>query len=174
MTHLWGSQVRAWVGDLRNLVPNQTFLWFSNWNHLEAFQNLAESSSPLETPSGGWGVAKRGPMTPPRSQDGESATPAHHTVLLGTSAPPLTQYPSPRLQPAVSGGPGLLLRLLGGSAVKNPPAVQETQVQSLGQEEPMEEGTATHSSLLLSLPGGTSGKEPACRLGRRESRRFHP
>ena len=35
--------------------------------------------------------------------------------------------------------------------VKNPTAVQEpqeTQVQSLGQEDPLEEGTANHSSIL--------------------------
>ena len=39
----------------------------------------------------------------------------------------------------------------GGSAVKNPPVLQETQemwVQSLGQEEPMEKGMATDSSIL--------------------------
>ena len=33
-------------------------------------------------------------------------------------------------------------------AVKNPPAVQETQVQSLGQEDPLEDGMALHSSIL--------------------------
>ena len=41
--------------------------------------------------------------------------------------------------------------LPGGSAVKNLPAMQgsqETQVQSLGQKDPLEEGTATHSSIL--------------------------
>ena len=33
--------------------------------------------------------------------------------------------------------------------VKNtPPAVQETQVQSLGWEDPLEKGMATHSSIL--------------------------
>jgi len=32
--------------------------------------------------------------------------------------------------------------------VKNPPAVQETWVQSLGWEDPLEKGTATHSSIL--------------------------
>ena len=35
--------------------------------------------------------------------------------------------------------------------IKNSPAVQEmqeSQVQSLGQEEPLEEGMATHSSIL--------------------------
>ena len=31
--------------------------------------------------------------------------------------------------------------------VKNPPAIQETQVQSLGQEDPLEKGMATHSSI---------------------------
>ena len=32
--------------------------------------------------------------------------------------------------------------------VKNPPAVQETLVQFLGWEDPLETGTATHSSIL--------------------------
>ena len=32
--------------------------------------------------------------------------------------------------------------------VKNLPAVQETQVQSLGQEDSLEKGVATHSSIL--------------------------
>ena len=32
--------------------------------------------------------------------------------------------------------------------VKNLPAVQETQVQSLGLEDPLEKGMATHSRIL--------------------------
>ena len=32
--------------------------------------------------------------------------------------------------------------------VKNLPAMQETQVQSLGQEDPLEKGMGTHSSIL--------------------------
>ena len=32
--------------------------------------------------------------------------------------------------------------------VKNPPAMQETQVLSLGQEDPLEKGMATDSSVL--------------------------
>ena len=32
--------------------------------------------------------------------------------------------------------------------VKNLPAIQETQVWSLGQEDPLEKGMATHSSIL--------------------------
>ena len=34
---------------------------------------------------------------------------------------------------------------LGAQAVKNPPAVQETWVHSLGREDPLEEGMATQS-----------------------------
>ena len=32
--------------------------------------------------------------------------------------------------------------------VKNPPAMQETRIRSLDQEEPLEKGTATHSNIL--------------------------
>ena len=32
--------------------------------------------------------------------------------------------------------------------VKNPPAMLETQVRSLSQEDPLEKGMATHSSIL--------------------------
>ena len=32
--------------------------------------------------------------------------------------------------------------------VKNPPATQETWVKSLGREDPLEKGMATHSSIL--------------------------
>ena len=40
-----------------------------------------------------------------------------------------------------------LLAFPGGSVV-NPSAMQETWVQSLGQEDPLEEEMATHSSIL--------------------------
>ena len=36
----------------------------------------------------------------------------------------------------------------GGSVVKNPPAMHETWVRSLGQEDPLEKGMATHSNIL--------------------------
>ena len=41
-----------------------------------------------------------------------------------------------------------LLGFPGGSVAKNPPAVEETQVQSLGQKDPLEEEAATHASIL--------------------------
>ena len=42
--------------------------------------------------------------------------------------------------------------------VENLPAVQETQIGSLGREDPLEEGMATHSSILAwSIP---STEEP--------------
>ena len=37
---------------------------------------------------------------------------------------------------------------LGSSVVKNLPALQEMQVQSLSREDSLEEGMATHSSIL--------------------------
>ena len=37
---------------------------------------------------------------------------------------------------------------LGGSDIKHLPEVQETWVQSLGQEDPLENEMATHSSIL--------------------------
>ena len=51
-------------------------------------------------------------------------------------------------------------------AVKNLPAVQETRVQFLGQEDLLEEGMATHSRILTwgtpetEEPGGLQRTEP--------------
>ena len=49
--------------------------------------------------------------------------------------------------------------------VKNPLAMQETQVRSLGWEDPLEKGMATHSSILAwetlwtEEPGGLQSRE---------------
>ena len=49
-------------------------------------------------------------------------------------------------------------------AVKNLPAMREIWVQSLGQEDPLEKGMATHSSILAwrilrtEAPGGLQSK----------------
>ena len=49
--------------------------------------------------------------------------------------------------------------------VKNLPAMQKTQIQSLGQEDPLENGMATHSSILAwkipwtEDPGGFMGSQ---------------
>ena len=49
--------------------------------------------------------------------------------------------------------------------VKNPPAVQETQVRSLGWEDPLEKGMATHPSIVswripwTEQPGGLQSME---------------
>ena len=48
--------------------------------------------------------------------------------------------------------------------VKNLPAMQETSVRFLGQEDPLEKGQATHSS-ILGFPCGSAGKESACNVG---------
>ena len=52
----------------------------------------------------------------------------------------------------------------GGSVVKNPPVMQETQetqVQSLGWEDPMEKEMATHTSTLAwKIPWTERGDSP--------------
>ena len=63
----------------------------------------------------------------------------------------------------MSWGPLLKVRAsLMAQTIKNLPAMWESQVQSLGQEDPLEEGMATHSSILAwripwtEEPGGYS------------------
>ena len=59
-----------------------------------------------------------------------------------------------------------------GSVVKKGPAVQETRVPPLGQEDPLEEGMATHSSTVAwrnpwtEEPGGL----PSIEIGRASCR----
>ena len=43
---------------------------------------------------------------------------------------------------------GVTKASLVAQLVKNPPAMQETWVRSLGWEDPLEKGMATHSSIL--------------------------
>ena len=43
---------------------------------------------------------------------------------------------------------GIMVTSLVAQMLKNPPAMQKTQVRSLGKEEPLEMGMATHSSIL--------------------------
>ena len=46
---------------------------------------------------------------------------------------------------------------LHGPVVKNPPAMQETQVRPLGWEDPLEKEMATHSSILAWETSWTEG-----------------
>ena len=57
------------------------------------------------------------------------------------------------------------LLFLVAQLVKNPPAMQETPVQFLGRKDPLENGTATHSTILTwrtpwtEEPGGLQSME---------------
>ena len=53
--------------------------------------------------------------------------------------------------------------------VKNLPAMQETGVQSLGQEDPLEKGMATHSSILAWEIHGQKSLAGYSPLGHKES-----
>ena len=69
----------------------------------------------------------------------------HVSPLLTVSSLPLFILMS--MLPCFGGFPG-------GSVIKNPPAVQDMRVQSLGGEDPLEEGMATHSSIpAWRIPG---------------------
>ena len=48
--------------------------------------------------------------------------------------------------------------------VKNLTAMWENWIRSLGWEDPLEKGKATHSS-ILGLPCSSAGKESACSVG---------
>ena len=56
-------------------------------------------------------------------------------------------------------GASLIAQLL-----KNLPAMQDTLVQFLGQEDPLEKGQATHSS-IVGLSSGSAGKESTFSAG---------
>ena len=67
--------------------------------------------------------------------------------------PPPGDLPNPGIKPVSSVAQGF--SLLSGKPeesvaqlVKNPPAIWETWVQSLGWEDPLEKGKATHPSIL--------------------------
>ena len=55
--------------------------------------------------------------------------------------------------------------------VRHLPAMQETRVWSLDQEDPLEKDMASHSSTVawriqcMEEPSGSDGKEPACNVG---------
>ena len=57
----------------------------------------------------------------------------------------------------------------GGSVVKNPPVMQEMQVRTLGQEDPLEEGMATHSIILAWRIPWTESLAGYSPQGRKES-----
>ena len=52
--------------------------------------------------------------------------------------------------------------LPGGSVVRNLPTKKETRVRSLGQEDPLEKGMATHSSILVWSQKCLVGYSPCC------------
>ena len=53
--------------------------------------------------------------------------------------------------------------------VKNPPAVQETWVSSLGEEDPLEKETATYSSILAWEIKGTEEPDGLQSVGSRRA-----
>ena len=89
-----------------------------------------KASGPWEAQGGG------APPTPPPARLAEPRVPSRPLQCL--------------LQKAVSPGPRLLAALSLPPGGDGPmPPMWETQVQSLGWEDPLEKGIATHSSILV-------------------------
>ena len=64
---------------------------------------------------------------------------------------------------------GYVRASLVAESVKNLPAMQETRVRSLGWEDPLEEGMATHSSILVWIvPMDGGAWQATVQGGRRE------
>ena len=86
----------------------------------------------LENPrdGGAWWAAVYG-VAQSRTRLKRLSSSSSSSIPLLTSFPPTSSVCSPN-----------------GSAVNNPPGTQETRVQSLGREDPLEKGMATHSSIL--------------------------
>ena len=90
------------------------------------------------------------------------ALPRSHSARSSARQSPLSSHPYLRWHFMKL----LLLRAsLVAQLVKTLPATWETQVQSLSQEEPLEEGTATHSSILAwRIPRGCKESDTTERL----------
>ena len=58
---------------------------------------------------------------------------------------------------------------LVAQTVRNPPAMKETQVQSLGWEDPLEKGMTTHSSILAWRNPWTEEPDGLQSMGSKES-----
>ena len=58
---------------------------------------------------------------------------------------------------------------LVAQTVKNPPAMQETWFRSLGREDPLENGVATHFGILAGKPHGEWSLVGCSPWGRKES-----
>ena len=123
-------------------VPPQLFLW--SWCALTIYPFRPQL---LEA---GWAESSKAWNVVVSSLD------SHHDTILDDTGPLTgavclnrvrTKWKLP--QSWIWGGLGNLRASLIPQMVKNPPAVQETQVQSLGWEDPLEKEMATLSSILV-------------------------
>ena len=96
-----------------------------------------------------WTVARQAPLSMGFSRQ---------QYWSGLPFPPLGDLPDPGIVPESPASPALQADSLPtepwgspslvAQMVKNQPAMRETQIQSLGREDPLEKGMATHSSIL--------------------------
>ena len=98
----------------------------------------------------------------PQPQQREAPT------LSGSQPSTTPLWPSPPPPDSTSKGPYRdVTRLMVAQMVKNLPAMQDMRVQSLGREDPLEKGMATHSSVLAFRSPWTEGPGGLQSLGSR-------
>ena len=73
-----------------------------------------------------------------------------------------TQNPNPSQSPKVQ---HVTRATLIAQSVKNLPAMQQTQVQFLDWEDPLEKGDRLPTPVFLGFPCGSAGKESVCNAG---------
>ena len=83
-------------------------------------------------------------QTLPSQCRGIGSIPSQGTKILHATWPPKNSDTLHFIQPSLGCGASLVAQM-----VKNLPEMQETWVLSLGWEDPLEEGMATHSSIFV-------------------------
>ena len=129
------SQLRDWtrVSLMSPALASKIFTTNATW---EAHSHLLYSIFSCKESC----LRGKSSLIPPLRQDTKTANPRF--TLLQPEECSSFWYTS------YLGGNNKIMGFPGGSRVKKPPAMQETQVQSLGQENPQQKEMATHSSIL--------------------------
>ena len=134
----------AWRAAVHGVTQSQT--WLSDWTELNPKKHCN-------------GIGPHGPFHPPPHCSPPPCPPPAFFFSCGkTLAKSKFSQKSKNTQKwrkTIIGDQIIVMQSLsivkgfpGGSVVKNLPAKQETQVRSLGREDPLEKEMATHSSIL--------------------------
>ena len=134
-------------------MPNSTFSWSPQTKRGGKREEGRGRKTSSQISNPGPFISLRDFHSHSMKKDEESSMPATLatiTPMLSLSVPPkcLPIWECFPLIPLNTHGTQSMHRALVAQLVKNPPAMQETLVRFLSQEDLLEEGEATHSSIL--------------------------